>query len=85
MWSYLFITNAFIASLYTVSEALSISGSRCGTTVCNALDYCASINKQCESCIAVCDDLSHNYDQDICVQQCQSTYHYFRFKRSHKI
>lgn len=74
MWSNVIIANVFIASLCSVKAALSPSGKRCGTTVCNILDYCSTLHNQCESCVAVCDDLSHNYDQDICIKDCQSKY-----------
>lgn len=63
---------AFTCGIYqTTDAALYASSKRCGTTVCDLLQYCSSFHNQCESCQTICQTESHNFDQELCASQCQ--------------
>lgn len=55
----------------SIDAAIAVTGKRCGTKVCDLLEYCSSFNNHCESCAAVCEESSHNFDLNLCADQCQ--------------
>lgn len=70
---FLFIIFATLCvPFYVCDAALTLTGKRCGTNkVCSLIEYCSSFHNQCESCAGVCDQAAHNFDQEICTNQCQ--------------
>lgn len=66
------IIGIFVVYIATLEAALSVSGKHCGSKICDLLEYCSNIHNQCETCETVCDNVSHNFDQEICTSQCQN-------------
>lgn len=69
----LFGTVIVIAVIIPASIAgrLAVTGKRCGTKVCDLLEYCSNFNTHCESCAGICEETSHNFDLNLCDDQCQ--------------
>lgn len=55
----------------SMTAGLAVTGKRCGTKVCDLLEYCSNFNKHCESCASICEESSHNFDLNLCDDQCQ--------------
>lgn len=65
-------TVIVIAVIMPASIAgLAVTGKRCGTKVCDLLEYCSNFNNHCESCANICEESSHNFDLNLCADQCQ--------------
>ena len=72
MFGLIVILNCMsIIGLQSVQAALTLVGKRCGTTVCSLLQYCSNIHSQCEDCVDICEQTSHNFDQSTCMNHCQ--------------
>lgn len=56
-------------------SALSIGGARCGSKICEIHQFCSKFNKDCESCEPICDESSHNFDRESCINDCQNYLH----------
>ena len=57
----------------SASAAFTIFGQKCGTKVCKIYQFCSKFhNTQCEDCSKICDASDHNYEEDICLEDCQS-------------
>lgn len=54
--------------------ALSAAAARCGTKVCDFFQYCNKFHNQCEDCSTICDESTHNFDEEICLSDCQSKF-----------
>lgn len=45
---------------------------RCGSQItCSVDEYCNRSYNRCSKCSDICDQTSHNYQQDTCEDQCQ--------------
>lgn len=65
-----------------ISAALTINGKRCGGKICSLHEFCSSFHNQCESCENICRQQSHNFDEELCVKQCQDYLHDIRYIQS---
>lgn len=55
-----------------IFTALSPSGIKCGTKTCGVYEFCSKYHSDCESCAPICDEMSHNFDRQTCITDCQS-------------
>ncbi|KAJ6647843.1 hypothetical protein Bhyg_03066, partial [Pseudolycoriella hygida] len=69
------VVIVFAVMLPSFIVGLSVTGKRCGTKVCDLLQYCSNFNKHCESCEHTCEESSHNFDLNLCADQCQDYLH----------
>lgn len=53
------------------SAALYNGGPNCGTHMCLINQYCSKYNMQCADCSSICDQSSHNYEEELCLKDCQ--------------
>lgn len=54
-----------------VTNGLAVTGKKCGAKYCDLLEYCSNFNNHCESCSSICEKTSHNFDLNLCGDQCQ--------------
>lgn len=62
----LIVFNSLIQLISTISL-----NKRCGTKICDMVQYCSKFTNQCEPCDQVCNKLQHNYDVQQCEMECQ--------------
>ncbi|XP_046397898.1 protein grindelwald [Ischnura elegans] len=60
--------------------ALSLS-KKCGDISCSPTEYCSQFDKRCKSCESVCEEDSHNFQEDVCQRDCQDYLHDKRYAR----
>lgn len=63
--------------LPTCIAGLAVSGKRCGTKECDLLEYCSNFTNHCDKCESICEKSSHNFDLNLCADQCQGNYAFF--------
>lgn len=61
-----------MSNVPAVSAALINEGPNCGTKTCMTYQFCSKFHTQCEDCSTICDPVKHNYEKEICQQDCQS-------------
>lgn len=67
-----------------VDAAITFNGAKCGIKYCKVDQFCSKYDKQCESCSTICDDATHNFDQEMCMRECQDYLHDLRYARSNQ-
>ncbi|XP_037048878.1 protein grindelwald [Bradysia coprophila] len=76
----MFVSVIVITILLPASIAgLAVTGARCGTKVCDPLQYCSNYTKHCDSCANICENSSHNLDLHLCADVCQDYLHETRY------
>lgn len=61
-----------VTTMPTALAAISIGGAQCGTRICALYQFCSRIHSECEECAPKCDESGHNFDQELCMSECQS-------------
>lgn len=69
------LLSYFMTPSAVSAASLSLGGNRCGTITCEENQYCSKIDTHCYDCSSICDESSHNYEEKVCVEQCQSKFH----------
>ncbi|XP_011307162.1 uncharacterized protein grnd [Fopius arisanus] len=62
-----------------VGGTLDPAGTKCGQKRCSTTEYCSPYDTQCRPCATACDTSSHNYQEEICVKDCQEFLHDQRY------
>lgn len=57
------------------SAAVAAVGKRCGSKLCDPLDYCSPLHEQCVPCDRIC-SVSNNYDAQLCASECDGKVKY---------
>lgn len=52
------------------SAAVATAGKRCGSKVCDPLDYCSPLHEQCVPCERICSVSNNNHDAQLCASEC---------------
>lgn len=60
-----------VTTMPLAATAFALGGTRCGTKVCEAYQFCSKFHSECDECAPVCDQNNHNFDKDTCVSECR--------------
>ncbi|XP_071451911.1 protein grindelwald [Hetaerina americana] len=66
--------------LHGATAVLSLS-KKCGDLSCRPTEYCSQFDKRCHGCESVCEESSHNFQEDVCHRDCQDYLHDLRYAR----
>jgi len=69
------VTTMPLTAGSTAFTALTITGARCGTKLCEAYQFCSRFHSDCEDCAPICDEQGHNFDQETCLSECRDYLH----------
>ncbi|XP_038216696.1 protein grindelwald [Zerene cesonia] len=53
------------------SAQLTLDGIRCGQLTCQLDEYCSPETNRCAPCDVVCNKTHHNFDNGLCIKECQ--------------
>ncbi|KAG7313426.1 hypothetical protein JYU34_000551 [Plutella xylostella] len=68
-----------LALAASASAQLTLTGVKCGQLKCAADDYCSPDTDRCAPCSDVCMKTGHNFDEGLCVKECQGYIHNMQY------
>jgi len=69
------LIGGILCALNVVSAELKLTGIKCGQITCRSHEYCSEHDRQCRPCEQVCNTSNHNFDEELCVRDCQDYIH----------